>query len=44
MKGRDGKPWSVTEIQTITGKSESQWWTEYQGAMCCRGNTQTCCK
>jgi Peptidase of plants and bacteria len=44
MKGRDGRPWAVTEIQTISGKSADQWWTEYQGAMCCRGNTQTCCK
>jgi hypothetical protein len=44
MKGRDGKAWQPSEIQTITGKSADQWWTEYQGAMCCRGNTQTCCK
>jgi hypothetical protein len=44
MKGRDMKAWQPTEIQTITGKSADQWWTEYQGAACCRGNTQTCCK
>jgi hypothetical protein len=44
MKGRDMKAWQPTEIQTITGKSADQWWTEYQGAACCRGSTQTCCK
>lgn len=41
---QDGVPWSPDSIEEITGKTGDLWWTEFQGAACCDGATQTCCQ
>lgn len=41
---KDGVPWSESSIEQISGKSGDDWWTEYQGAACCKGSDTSCCK
>jgi len=43
MTAGDGVAWTPDTFTTLTGKSATDLWTEYQSAACCAGKTQTCC-
>jgi hypothetical protein len=44
MLAGDGIAWTPDVIATLTGQTVAALWSDYAGATCCAGATQTCCR
>lgn len=41
---KDGVPWQPEVIQTLTGQSADDLWSDYQDSTCCDGDDRSCCQ